>query len=179
METVRLGLDGTLLDGHGTVMGDALACLGLPLDVTGQTYSLRGFFALLDRYPDLLRVGHFLAAAHAEAQTCPTAGCTTPGIEHLELTRTVELTGFPGDPRLDSYHTVRGITAEGPQEIRFIQLDGLLDLPLHFGKLRHVVFGDHARVLACDTSYRLFDLVEALAWEFGFQGGSRHCTIGR
>jgi hypothetical protein len=68
---------------------------------------------------------------------------------------------------------------EADKEIRFIPLQILLDTPLFLAGLKHVVLGDVDRNLFCETRFTLFEVIDGLAWELGFQGGSQQCSIGR
>ncbi|MEF2146610.1 MAG: hypothetical protein V3573_14285, partial [Desulfovibrionaceae bacterium] len=96
-----------------------------------------------------------------------------------ELSRTVEMIGFPGKPRMEIYTTLAGIGPEGRGEIRFIQLEDLLDTPLGLGPLRHVVLGDKVDTFEFETVYSLFEFIEGVTWELGFHGTPMQCKIGR
>ncbi len=184
MDDIRLGNDVILREMDGTIVADPLACLARNVTLD-EGYSLRGYFALLGVHPSLVRMSPFLPHALREVEECAGQGCLTESFERLELGRTVELIGFPDAARVEVYHTLRGITGEtgsparSEHEIRFVPLGCLLDLPLHLGRARHVLFGEAARVLECDTTFRLFDIIEGIAWELGFQGGSGQCSLGR
>lgn len=188
MDSVHLAPDGTLHAQDGGIHADPLPCLRLAT-VLDEGCTLRSFFALLSRYPELQRLGPFLPAAVLEAGKAPAAGCRGEGLSGLSLRKTVDLIGYPGGPRAEIYLSLRALApgaaspcdrdGETEHEIRFIPLDSLLDLPLSLGGLRHVVFGDRTRVLDCATTFTLFEMIEGLAWELGFQGGSRHCNLRR
>jgi hypothetical protein len=167
---------------------------------------LRSFFALLVRYPDLQKLSGFLPVAVKEAQSCPASGCLCDEIALLVLGKTMELIGFPGEPRAELYLWLRGLAPrrleefarenaapeatghaghplelllEADRETRFIPLRILLDTPLVFSGLRHVVLGDTDRKLFCESRFTLFEAVDGLAWELGFQGGNQQCSLGR
>jgi hypothetical protein len=162
---------------------DILSCLGSRVQLE-EDFSLRSFFTLLARYTELRRMSQFFAAAEAEARRCPPEGCTTPDFTELVFAKTVELTGAPGEPVMNVFTTFRGMLPEvgtGPRcgEIRFHSLNMLLDMPIRLGRLRHVVFGDRTSMLECDTTFSLFEIIEGIAWELGFQGGSQQCSLRR
>jgi hypothetical protein len=162
---------------------DILSCLGNRVQLE-EEFSLRSFFALLVRHPELRRMSQFFAVAEAEAERCPTEGCTTPDFTELVFAKTVELTGAPGEPVMNVFTTFRGMLPDegtGPRsgEIRFHSLNMLLDMPIRLGRLRHVVFGDRTSMLECDTTFSLFEIIEGIAWELGFQGGSQQCSLRR
>jgi hypothetical protein len=139
---------------------------------------------MLARHPVLGRLGEFLQAAGLEAAKCPADGCRTDEFDSLELSRTVELVGFPGEPRLDIYTSLRGVgpgagTDAGRKgvDIRFKAFELLLDMPVRLGRLSHVVLGDAVSVLEFDTAYSLFEFIEGIAWELGFHGAPKQCSF--
>ncbi|UZP68332.1 hypothetical protein N1030_04960 [Desulfovibrio mangrovi] len=194
MDTVTLTRDGRLLSGqpehhagdireHRQEASDILPCLGSRVQLE-EGFTLRSFFTLTERYPDLRRMSQFLIAAASEANNCPSNGCTTPDFTELVFAKTVELTGAPGEPVMNVFTTFRGMLPDegmAPRsgEIRFHSLNMLLDMPIRLGRLRHVVFGDRTSMLECDTTFSLFEIIEGIAWELGFQGGSQQCSLRR
>ena len=200
MEAVHLTPAGLLATPEGAAVLDPLPALHsrLHLDVG---CSLRSFFAMLGRYPLLQSLSAFLPAACAEAAACPATGCKDDEIYTLVIGKTMELIGFPGEPRAEIYLWLRGLTAtsssleatsdtpaeedhlpahaRADKEIRFISLQSLLDLPLVLGGLKHTVLGGTRRELFCTTTFTLFETIDGLAWEFGFQGGAQQCSIER
>ena len=183
MERITLMKDGRITGGTTTTeQEDILPCLPLCVYLE-QGYTLRSFFAMVSRHTLLQRMNPFLADAVAKAQQCAQQGCTTQDFSALEFSKTVELTGAPGTPVMHVFTSFRGITeletAQAGIEIRFHPLDMLLDMPVHLGRLRHVVFGDRTSMLECDTTFTLFEIIEGIAWELGFQGGSQQCSLRR
>ena len=63
------------------------------------------------------------------------------------------------------------------QELRLFQLGSLLDMPIKLGMLTDKVFGDSVSIMEFDTDYSLFEFIEGIAWEFGFQRFPEHCSI--
>jgi|GEM_PF-134043 len=207
MEHLHMTKDGRLLGPDGAPTPDALAGLALSL-VLDEDCTLRSFFEMLRRYPDLQRLSQFLPAALAEADKCPSSGCLSDDIAVLVMGKTMELIGFPGKPRAELYLWLRGFEArpvegasadasapgaadadrqimslaalmEANRETRFIPPQVLLDIPFVLGGLKHVVLGDVDRSLFCETRFTLFEVVDGLAWEFSFQGGTQQCSLGR
>ncbi len=203
METVRLTRDGRLVGPGDVPVTDPLPALSLAISLE-EGCTLRSFFLMLRRYPDLPRLSEFLPAVLTDAEKCPASGCLSDEISLLAVGKTMELIGFPGEPRAELYLWLRGLAApsggaapsaldaeaEQPgiflaglmganREIRFIPLEILLDTPLFLAGLKHVVLGDVDRSLFCETRFTLFEVVDGLAWEFGFRGGSQQCSIGR
>ena len=103
MDAIRLHSDGTL-SSEAPFAGLLRMRLELDGDVT-----LRSFFRLLKRNPLARELVPGLGDALAEAETCPASGCRYPGLEALRLCKRVELTGFPGTPRVDVYLAVEGV----------------------------------------------------------------------
>lgn len=200
MEQVLLTKDGELCTPAHEPVRDSLRALSSAL-VLDERCCLRSFFALLRRHPVLLGISGFLPKALDEAGQCPASGCRAEGIALLVVGKTMELIGFPGEPTAEVYLWLRGLCpaeadsdapdAEvGPpfslaalmaadREIRFIPMGQLLDIPLVLSGMKHVVLGDEHKSLYCTTRFTLFEVVDGLAWEFGFQGGSQQCSIGR
>ena len=201
METVRLTRDGRLVGPGDVPVTDPLPALSFAISLE-EGCTLRSFFLMLRRYPDLLKLSEFLPAVLADAEKCPVSGCLSDDISLLAVGKTMELIGFPGEPRAELYLWLRGLAApsggavppsldaeqpgvflaglmEANREIRFTPLEILLDTPLFLAGLKHVVLGDVDRSLFCETRFTLFDVVDGLAWEFGFRGGSQQCSIGR
>ncbi len=183
MEIVQLLVSGTLCnERHVPIQEDAvLQCLGLCVSLDNDC-TLRSFFAMLRNYPLLAGVNPFLPGAAKQAADCPSSGCSTPDMTDLAVSRVVELTGAPGEPSMTVYTILRGRRepgGHGETELRFHPLKVLLDMPLRLGKLRHAVFGDRTSILECGTVFTLFEILEGIAWELGFQGGSQQCSLRR
>ena len=194
MEVVSLAHNGALLK-DGAEANEVLQLLPLALSLDSNC-TLRSFFAMLRRYPLLQEFSEFLPAALKEAESCPPGGCVTEEFRALVLGKSMELIGFPGKPRAEIYTWLRGLglrelsfgaveadyaaSGEGGElgrlmqadkEIRFIPLAQCLDTPLELGGMKHVVLGDVDRKLFCETRFTLFEVVDGIAWEFGFRGG--------
>lgn len=203
METVQLSRDGRLVGPGNAPVTDPLPALSLAISLE-EGCTLRSFFRMLRLYPGLPKLSGFLPAALADAENCPASGCRSDEISLLAVGKTMELIGFPGKPRAEVYLWLRGLAAssgeavpsssdaeaghrgislaglmEANREIRFIPLEILLDTPLFLTGLKHVVLGDVDRSLFCETRFTLFEVVDGLAWELGFRGGSQQCSIGR
>lgn len=178
MRSALLTLDGDVIPDGEPAAADPLPCLGLRVELA-QGYALRHLFALLERHPALKRLNEFLEPCAAEAAKAPPAGCVTDLFDRLELSRTVELIGHPGRPRLEIYMDLRGVGGGDSQDIRMTALEGLLDMPLKLGKLRHVVFGDKVRMLEFETSYSLYEVLEGVGWQLGFHTAPKQCSLRR
>lgn len=200
METVHLTPAGLLATPEGAAVHDPLPALHSRLRLEAGC-TLRSFFAMLEQYPLLVSLSEFLPAALAEAEACPATGCRDEGIQALVIGKTMELIGFPGEPRAESYLWLRGLPAvandaeaaraerrdedapsthaRADKEIRFLPLQLLLDLPLVHGGLTHTVLGGPRRELFCTTSFTLFETIDGLAWEFSFQNDAQQCSLER
>lgn len=177
MEKLRLAQDGTLRLDNADVT-DIISCLGYKLTFE-QGVTLRSFFSLFSAHPDLIRLNPFLQGASTDAAACKNSGCTTEEFTHLELYRQLEMTGAPGTPEMNIHTLVRGINDTGRHELRFFRLQQLLDMPFLLGQMRHVIFGDRTNELYCNTTFSLFEVIEGIAWELSFQGGSLTCSLRR
>lgn len=171
-------MDGTI---DGIPTGDQaalLSCLARQVKLS-PGYTLRSFFRMLDAYGALVHLNAFFPDLLEQVHQGPADGCRVSGIDCLVLEKTVEMIGFPGEPRLEIYRTVSGLCDGKPAQIKDFQVDMLLDVPVRLGKLKHVIFGDQVDVFQFDTVFTLFEFVEAVGWELGFHGTPRQCQIGR
>ena len=175
MDTVLLQADGQLLSDGGS-FADGLPCLRRVL-LLQPGCTLRSFFRLLERYPLFQTLVPGLDSAFREAATLPPAGCAGPFVNGLRVVKCVEITGYPGAPRVDVYLRLEG-RGEDPPELRFLRLRDLLDVPLELGDARHVLLGE-ASALVCEASFTLFALIECVGWELSFEGGSVTCNLER
>ena len=178
MNKVILKQSGELQDHRGHAAGDALAVLGARLELE-DGFTLRGFVRMLNRYPDLQRLSTFLPGLASKPWPAPES-CQPSGLERLEFSRVVEIIGAPEPPRLEVYHILRGCMSDsGDEEIRGWQVESLLDVPMHLGALRHVVFGDIAQTFRFETVCTLFDFIDGVIWQLAFHGAPQECALRR
>jgi hypothetical protein len=179
MDEVILSENGSLLDRDGAPVEDALRALGAKVTL-GPGYCLRAFMRLLRRHPVLCRLNDFAPDFTARYDSWPKSGCLPPGLERLELSRVVEMIGHPAPPRLEIYHTLRGVLPDGADtEIKSYEVEMLLDAPLRLGPLRHVVFGDRVAEFQFETVCNLFEFFEGVLWQLAFHGTPRACALRR
>ncbi len=145
----------------------------------GRGTRLRSFFKMIERYQTFGKLNAFMPECLQQYRACPDGECVAPGIGHLELYKTVEMMGFPGDPRLEIYHTLCGVEGAESCEIKDVPLEQLLDMPVCIGKLKHVVFGDTVDVLEFDTVFNLFEFIEGIVWQLSFHRSPKECAIRR
>ncbi len=179
MNQVTLHSDGSLTADGRTAGLDPFGLLGYQI-VLKDVCTLRSYFLLLERYPELLRLSAFFQGLMDQYRHCPVSDCLWDDFEALALSKTVEMVGYPGMPRLDIYNALQGIvpqTPDRPAEIRAIPLARLLDLPLRLGALNHVVFGDRMDTFTYDTAYTLFEFIDSIAWALSFHGTPEQCLI--
>lgn len=178
MNSVTLMQDGSVVAENGKAVSDPLTCLGQRA-VLEQGYSLRSFFRMLEQREEFQRLNEFLPACLERYRRCPAAGCRWDAFDHLAVSKTVEMIGFPGKPRLEIYISFHGVSDGQPGELKFVSFEHLIDMPIVLGRLKHVVFGDRVDVFEFDTLYTVFELIDAIGWELGFQGTPLECKIGR
>ena len=178
MNTVILQPDGALQQDDLSVAADPLRYLGFKVEL-GQGYTLRSFFRMIERYPVFAQLNAFFPECMQLYHACPDGECLAPGMGHLELYKTVEMMGFPGEPRLEIYHALCGVDGAGTCEIKAFPLENLLDMPVRIGKLKHVVFGDKVDVLEFDTVFNLFEFIEGIVWQLSFHRSPKECALRR
>lgn len=176
MDSLRLTIDGSI---DTIVPGDhpaLLAALARQVDLAPD-YTLRSFFKMLVTYEALTHLNAFFPDLLEQVRKAPATGCIASGIDRLVIGKTVEMIGFPGEPRLEIYRTFTGRWGDREVPIKDYQVDMLLDTPLCLGQLQHVIFGDRVDVFKFDTVFTLFEFVEGIGWELGFHGTPRECQI--
>ena len=177
MNVVTLKKDGFINRNKTTVGSDALDLLSFQIVLDGG-YTLRSFFEMLDKYCLFAKLNAFFPTYAEQFHSCPEHGCNAGLLDYLEFGKTVEMIGFP-EKRLEIYNTFSGIFENEDFEIRSLQLDNMLDLPLKLGRLQHVVFGDSVDLFEFDTVFTLFEFIDGIAWELSFHVIPTQCEIRR
>jgi hypothetical protein len=176
MNSITLMADGQLKKEDRQALQHPLACLGYQVRLADGC-TLRSYFHMLARYPVLVQLGDFYAPLVEQVQGCPDRGCRWRDFEHLELTKTVEMVGYPGKASLEIYTVFQGVGPDKRGEIRSLNLVYLLDMPLKLGRLKHVVFGDKVDTFDFETRYTFFEFIDSIAWELSFHGTPAQCTL--
>jgi len=176
MNQITLQNDGSIIENKKIVPSDSLMILGCQVELA-QGYTLRSFFQMFEKYVLLARLNAFVADCLQRYRNCPKTDCVTEDIDHLELYKTIEMIGYPGEPRLEIYNTLCGVHGAENFEIKLFHLESLLDMPLKLGVLKHTVFGDKVDIFEFDTVFNLFEFIEGIIWELSFQATPRECTL--
>ena len=177
MNAVTLKKDGAINLNGKTVRSDALELLSFQIALE-KGYTLRSFFEMLDKYTLFAKLNAFFPTYIKQYHSCPEQGCETGLLDYLEFGKTVEMIGVP-DKRLEIYNALFGVHASKASEIKSMQLDTLLDLPLKLGRLKHIVFGDRVDIFEFDTVYTLFELIDGIGWELSFHATPEQCELRR
>lgn len=177
MNAVVLKKDGTINLNGQTMESDGLEALSYQIKLN-EGYTLRSFFKMIDRYRLFAKLNAFFLAYIEQYHACPQRGCDAGLLDYLEFSKTVEMIGVP-DKRLEIYNSLVGICGSETSEIRSMQLNRLLDLPLKLGKLKHIIFGDRVDIFEFDTVYTLFEFIDGIAWQLGFHAAPEQCELRR
>jgi hypothetical protein len=177
MNTVTLKRDGSINQNGKTVKSAALNLFSSQITLE-EGYSLRSFFELLGKYTLFSELNAFFPMYIEQYHICPENGCDASILDYLEFGKTVEMIGVP-DKRLEIYNSLFGLQASMASEIRSMQLDSLLDLPLKLGKLKHIIFGDRVDIFEFDTVYTLFEFIDGIGWELNFHATPEQCELRR
>lgn len=178
MNTVSLKKNGALFCDGKPVDDEPLMCLGMRLALEDGV-TLRALFQMIERYPLLARLNPFFPTYLEQYRALPEKGCVCDDFSTVTFGKTVEMIGYPGQPRLEIYTTLKGEGDGEPHDIRNYELEHLLDLPLRLGKLRHIVFGDKVDQFAFATVFTLFEFIDGIVWELSFHGTLRACALRR
>lgn len=176
MNTTLLARNGMLISDQGNEVSSPLSALAGKVRLESG-YTLRSFLQMLERYEDFRQISVFIPPLLEEYAGCPEEDCTTGGITHMELVKKAEMIGYPGEPRFNLMCTLIGYLDDLEQELRQYRLKNLLDMPMKLGMLTHSVFGDTVNIMKFETDFTLFEFIEGVAWDFGFQRFPEHCSI--
>ena len=177
MNAVTLKKDGAINLNGKTVKTEALDLLSCQVALE-DVYTLRSFFKMLNKYTLFAKLNAFFPSCIDQYESCPGQGCDAGLLDYLEFGKTVEMIGVP-DKRLEIYNSLFGVRAGETSEIKSMQLNSLLDLPLKLGKLKHIVFGDRVDIFEFDTVYTLFEFIDGIAWQLGFHATPEQCELRR
>lgn len=176
MNTIALHADGSLSHRKKLLVGDLLPYLGFQI-VFETDCSVRSFFRMLERYPELVKLNPFCPGFLSHFRSCPQQGCRIDGIDQLELSRTVDMVGYPGRPHMQIFVSLEGRLGKEVCDIKAYWLEQLLDLPLNLGRLKHRVFGDKMDAFDFETSFNLFELIDGICWQLSFHNLPEQCRI--
>lgn len=177
MNAVTLKIHGAIDHNGVRVKSNILSFLGSQITLE-DGYTLRSFFEMLDQYRLLADLNTFFPECTQQYRQCPRQGCTAAEADYLEFSKTVEMIGFP-EKRLEIYNSFSGVSDNGAFEIRSLQLENLLDLPVKLGRLKHVIFGDAVDIFEFDTVFTLFEFIDGIAWQLSFHVIPTQCEIRR
>jgi hypothetical protein len=178
MNMVTLQPDGSILESRRHLLDDPLEYLGYKVEIS-KGVTLRTFFEMIKKYRLLARLNPFLPTYLKHYNLCAEKDCVYPGMDYLELSKTVEMVGFPGEPRLEIYMTLNGVKENKKIDLKDIGIDSLLDVPLTLGKLKHVVMGDKVDIFEFETVFTFFEFIDGIVWELSFLGTLTGCPLRR
>jgi hypothetical protein len=178
MNTITITSEGYVICNGRKAEDDILLYLGYRVEL-GEGFTLRSYFRMIRQYPLLEKLNPFFSSLMQQYHTDNETDNSTGQLDYLELSKTVEMIGYPGAPRLDVYNSFRGITGNENMEIKFFQIQSLLGIPVKLGNLKHVIFGDKVDIFEFDTFYNFFEFIDGIAWELSFHGAPAKCEIRR
>lgn len=182
MNTILIHKDGRIMFKGDVVFSRPFQFLSHKVQL-GEGFTLGSFLWLLENYPSLAELNPILFDyADQYKKRADKDGSRLElkfDEDHLEFSKTVELIGFPNEPRLEIYHSFNLVKKNHIEKIADYPLESLLDAPLKLGKLKHMIFGDKVDIFEFDTVYTLFELIDGISWHLGFQGASESCNLRR
>jgi hypothetical protein len=177
MNAVTLKSHGAIDHRGKRVRSEILSFLSSQI-ILDEGYTLRSFFQMLDQYRLLVDLNTFFPTCIGQYRNCPPQGCNAGAPDYLEFSKTVEMIGFP-EKRLEIYNSFTGVHKNEAFEIRSLQLESLLDLPVKLGRLKHVIFGDPVDIFEFDTVFTLFEFIDGIAWQLSFHVIPAQCELRR
>ncbi len=152
-------------------------------------FTLRSFFKLLKKYPELIQLSDLLkpllsmayqsGAYQSGASESEDNLLKTDEIDHLVFYKTISMKGFPGEPGIDIYNSLKGTRNNKDIGLKHYQMDSLLGHTMIIGKLKHIIFGDGQETFSYETFYTLFELIEGICWEMSFNFNPKQCVLRR
>ena len=176
MNRVHLQSNGQLYHGEVNIQSDPMRFLGYEVTLASEC-TLRSVFNCLDHYSVLAALNPFLNSFMQHYRQCPAQGCLCDDIDHLALSRTAEIIGYPPPARMELSVSLEGFRETQKIDIRIYWLENLLDVPFKLGRLNHVVFGDQLNTLQFDTVFNLFELIDGICWQLSFHNMPASCRI--
>jgi hypothetical protein len=177
LQTITLTPDGVLRTDRPIDKSNPIAHLGSRL-ILSPGCSLRAYFRMIERYPILEQINPFLPPNKKRFLAFPESNDFRNEQNRLVFSRTIEMIGFPGEPRIDIFFSLEAFVGNAPGDLKTIPMNFLVDLNLELGKLKHIVFGDPIDTIACETVYTLFDFIDGIAWNLEFHQTPEACRIG-
>lgn len=178
MNTITITNEGSVICNGKKAEDVILLYLGYRVELE-EGFTLGSYFRMIQRYPLLEKLNPFFSSLMQQYRTGNEKDTSTGQVDYLELSKTVEMIGYPGAPRLEVYNSFRGIAGNENIEIKFFQIQSLLGIPVRLGNLKHVIFGDKVDIFEFDTFYNFFEFIDGIAWELSFHGAPAKCEIRR
>lgn len=178
MNKITIKPDGRLHTEESGEPREALACLSLAVQLEKAT-TLRSLFRMLDFYPSIQVISPYIPECRTKYSEAPEKDCCTPALDGVEVSKTIEMIGFPDEPRLDVFISVNGTAGKARLRIDDFAYADLLDLPLKRGMLNHRVFGDRVSAMEFETEITLFEMVDGVFWALSFRNEPRTCALRR
>ena len=178
MNIITLEPNGWLTQNEEKVSGEPLIFLNHAI-VLGAGIIFRDYFKMLVNYDVFAKINAFCSGCIRRYQECPDAYCTSDAFENLEFGKSIEMIGFPGEPRLEMFTSLKAVGPDETTSISKYPLECLLDMPVRLGSLKHVVFGDTVDMFEFETVFTLFEFIDGIAWELSFQNMPITCELRR
>ncbi len=147
--------------------------------VLDNEFRLISFFKVIKLYPELEELSDLLPTLLSMAFQSGEPIIKSEEIDHLKFYKTISMKGFPGEPGIDIYNSLKGINQGKSVGLKFFQMDYLLAHKLVLGNLKHIIFGDTQDTFSYETFYTLFELIEGICWEMSFNFNPKQCVIRR
>ncbi len=175
MEKICLTKEGAILKKNKAVTGNVFSLLSHTIELA-PGFTLASFFALISQYPCLIKMSELLDTYLTMATASPQFPQTRE-IEGLVFFKTIAMKGFPGKPGIQIYNSLKGIKNNQTRDLKFFQMESLLEHELILGELKHIIFGDGQDMFTYETFYSLFELIEGITWEMSFNFNPLQCSI--
>ena len=178
MNVVTLTKTGTMICNDKIVDSDPLLYLGYQV-MLEEGFTLRSFLMMFDHYPEFKKLSAFSPNQDINRLDRQVSEQIGGDIDYLELEKKIEMIGLHDPPKLEMYIAFHAVSQAGSRDVKLLDLNFILDTPVKLGKLKHIIFGDKIDRLEFTTVYSLFEFIDGIMWELGFQSLPASCDIRR
>jgi hypothetical protein len=178
MNIITIEPNGWLTQNEEKISSEPLVFLNHAV-VLGPDIIFRDYFKMLSHYDVFTKINAFCSGCMRRYDECPESDCTSGAFEALEFGKSIEMIGFPGEPRLEIFTSLKAIGTGETKSISKYPMEYMLDMPVRLGSLKHVVFGDTVDMFEFETVFTLFEFIDGIAWELSFQNMPITCELRR
>lgn len=139
-------------------------------------YTLRSYFKMIEKYPDLQKLDLFYSSFLEEYNKCPKEGCKEEGIDEIHISTDFELEKEIEEYSMTYSWHIFGINYVDDVNygLDFLPLSHLLDIPIkivdgYFSKINYNNIKTEEQFI-CKSELIMWDFIQSFIWELSFYG---------